>query len=559
MPDDRGDRLPLPPDAPGPPSPLPAMSQPPPEHIGPPLAAIANQRGARRFFEYAGYLAEQLGEQMDYCGLMLAHIPDFDTWWQTLADMARARVPNTPDLHERIARHVASDALRRPFIHDFVALATAVGLEHIRLDPDGTAAAIATDLRLPPARPADLADKAAAWERIQRGADEIWAQLFAAYVEHIVAVAGEGRDQAPHRRPPAPILPGLLPSPFRDGAARIPTHSPILAMLEAFHNGEIGKGWTDYEGQRAPTYQVTTNRKSRRPGAIYVSVRAGDGALTPLGDVLPRLWDQVRALDDLASDVLLFCIAQCAGQSDDLSVPVWVTADAILDARGVQRIRRQGEPGNWQHGHRTEDRLAVGRALAQLDSVWLEIMDVEVIPERKRRKGQRLTHESRALTLLDRVTQHDLTGNQVLLAARVLPGTWAQAYKELGLRPFGLLMKKALEYNPYRERPQKRLAKYFAFHYRWNAATPTLRRTVADLLETAGIEPEPANPQRTKSRLHKALDRLQADGVVGRWNAVIDDTKLPAKGWLPHWLQTIVEIERPGVLDTHYARFARPA
>jgi Histidine kinase len=55
--------------------------------------------------------------------------------------------------------------------------------------------------------------------------------------------------------------------------------------------------------------------------------------------------------------------------------PVWISADAVLTARGVRPKRYETEGKRWAHGHRTEDRIAVGQALAQLDAApaaWRE-------------------------------------------------------------------------------------------------------------------------------------------------------------------------------------------
>jgi hypothetical protein len=240
---------------------------------------------------------------------------------------------------------------------------------------------------------------------------------------------------------------------------------------------------------------------------------------------------------------------------------VWITADAILDARGIKRKRYQGEPGNWQHGHRRDDRMTVGRALAQLGALWLEIMDVEVIPGGKRRKPQRIRVESRALSIEDRVTQHDVDGSTVFLAARVKPGSWAREYWDLGVRQTGLLAQKAVGYDPYRQQIEKRLAKYLCFQYRINARkTPPdgLHLKVTTLLKNADIEPDRRNPQRTRSRVEQALNRLRDDEVITSWAYIIDVNAAPAKGWLPYWLETTVRIEVPPDIRTHYAQLASP-
>ena len=232
---------------------------------------------------------------------------------------------------------------------------------------------------------------------------------------------------------------------------------------------------------------------------------------------------------------------------------------AILDARGIQRMRRRGEPGGWQHGHRREDRLAAGRALAQLDNLWLEIVDVEVVPGKDDRAPRRLRAESRALAILDRVSERDADGHEAFLAARVVPGEWARMLWELGLRQTGVLARQALAYDPYRARPERWLARYLALAFRWNARrrAPRLRLRVATLLENAALSADPARPQRCRDRLERALDRLLADGVIGGWLYEADPGALPARHWLPAWTVMLVQIEPPDVVRRRYAGIGR--
>lgn len=342
-----------------------------------------------------------------------------------------------------------------------------------------------------------------------------------------------------------------LPDVFKVGQAPIPSDYPTFALTKAIHNATVGKGWTDHQGQRVPTHS-TPGRRGK--GSVHVTVRPPDGALTADADALARLWEQVRALDDWTSDALLVCLAHWASRGEAPDTPVWITAAAILDARGIQRKRYRKELGDWQHGHRTEDRMKAGRALAQLDSLWLEIVNLEVIPAGKRRKPRRITVTSRALAMLDVMSQADLEGAAVFLAARVMPGEWAAKYWELGLRQTGLLASKVLGYDPYREQTEKRLGKYLAFQFRFNASKSDslIRRDVATLLENAGLDTDQRNPQRTRDRLERALDRLAADGILKGWGYVLDAGALPARRWLPHWLALSVRIDPPDEIATHY-------
>ena len=147
---------------------------------------------------------------------------------------------------------------------------------------------------------------------------------------------------------------------YADGYASIPINPVSRAVVEAISEAAAEGGWTDSGGQSDPTYRHPTNKEQ---GAVFVTVKSPGGDVGACGDILPQIWDTVRSLDDLTSDVLLIVLAAWTKHSQGPGEPVWISADDILDARGVQRRQYQSEPDRWNHGHRREDRLSVGRAL----------------------------------------------------------------------------------------------------------------------------------------------------------------------------------------------------
>jgi hypothetical protein len=159
------------------------------------------------------------------------------------------------------------------------------------------------------------------------------------------------------------------------------------------------------------------------------------------------------------------------------------------------------------------------------------------------------------------MTQHDLENNEAFLAAQVAPGRWARELWEVLGPQTGLLARKALEYDPYRERPEKRLAKYLAFHVRRNAQwhLEELPLRVSTLLEALGdaIAADPARPGRTKERFEKALDRLATDHVIGKW-VYVDAPELPARAWLDQWLSWRVVICPADDVIAHYTAMKLP-
>jgi len=378
----------------------------------------------------------------------------------------------------------------------------------------------------------------------------------AGQVEHVRALAGAAETTLRVLRGPSPQSPAIA-DVFRDGLASLPTYQSLWGVLQAIQEGRNAlQQWTDNNGQTVPMRPVYDGK-----GTAYLSVREPAGDRRPAAAVIRSLWAKVRELDDLTSDVLLYCLCCWATRTSSPGEFVWIIADRVLDERGVQRKRYRSEGLRWLHGHRRDDRLAVWQALVRLKDLWLEMLDVEVLPARRGRKAQFVRVESPLLLTDARMTQHDLDNNEAFLAAQVAPGRWARELWEVLGPQTGLLARKALEYDPYRERPEKRLAKYLAFHVRrnaqWHAEELPLR--VATLLDALGdaIPADPARPGRTKDRLDKALDRLVADHVIGRW-VYVDAPELPARGWFDQWLTWRVVISPADNVIAHYSAMKLP-
>jgi hypothetical protein len=372
---------------------------------------------------------------------------------------------------------------------------------------------------------------------------ERWAQLADA-VDRALDEARRAAVQLPQ-----------TPDLFRDGIAPMLSYQVLPGVVQALQEASSRRKWTDHNGRTAPMRQVYEDDRGH---AAYLSFRANDDELSPSPAVLDSLWTKLSSLDDLASDVFMYCLCVWATSTKSPDEAIWIQADRILDERGIKRVKRMDEPANWQHGHRPEDRRAVGRALAQLRHFWIAVGDIEAIPPRKRRKGQYIHVDSAVLIKVDRrLTQHDLEGNEIFLAAKVQPGDWARTFwSALGWQT-GLLAQQALSYDPYHQRPEKRLAKYLAFQFRINAnhRSPALRRRVSTLLEAVGdaIRVDRERPYWTRDRLEKALTRLQEDGVIAQWEYPQGQPNLPARRWVDQWLDYRISITPPETIANHYA------
>jgi len=333
-----------------------------------------------------------------------------------------------------------------------------------------------------------------------------------------------------------------------DGTIKVPTMHPVRALFDAIHAAPSGLNWSDYDGLRTPTH--TTRTGQDKAGAVYVSLQLKTQQPQPTEAELATLWDKLRRMDQMTSDMLIYCLAACLGQPGW----VWIVFTDFLKARNIKPIQKPGEPRTWGHGYRTEQIAEAAIAIDQLELLYIEMENV-LLPNKK----QSLTRNSPALTTRERWVQREMNGVGVACAVEMQLGTWAEAYRELDAIQFGYLAKKVIEYNPRTRQPEKLIAKYLLFHQRNNAKNATFRRSILTLLTVADIKRDTVRPQQTEKRLLQALDRLCEDGVIGRWRHIIDADARRARGRSRDWGKAMIEIDPPAATRAQYSRFQRPS
>ena len=349
-----------------------------------------------------------------------------------------------------------------------------------------------------------------------------------------------------------------ISNPWQGRYGVIPSSPPLIGLLRSTEDAAEGAhNWTDYENTTVPTYRHLVGDNGRK-GAVDISLRSYEGDAIVVDTMLSTLWDQVNELDDLTGDVLLAALAQSLRTSGNGRT--WITADAILNYRGIKpKTKREGD-SRYRAGHHLEHRMAVARAFEQLDHLWLNLIDVEVVETNgKTRKPQKLRLESKVIAISDRISQSGLGGDYIPIAWHYQPGEWAKPFLSPGFRETALLAQKSLQYDPYHQIWEKRLARYFALHWRIRAPHGNYEQPyrVGNLLETISIKPNERFPLRTRERLEKALDRLQDDGVIARWEYQRWEEELPTKGWLATWLEWTFLVTPPEEVIHYYTSIAK--
>ena len=99
---------------------------------------------------------------------------------------------------------------------------------------------------------------------------------------------------------------------------------------------------------------------------------------------------------------------------------------------------------------------------------------------------------------------------------------------------------------------EKRLARYLTFQMRTNTGTE-ITRAIRDMLEELHLPRNETNPEKTRQRFEKAMNRLRDDQVITHWQ--YEENTLPAeRKWLDTWLSHLVTISASPLKDGQQAQ-----
>jgi hypothetical protein len=91
-------------------------------------------------------------------------------------------------------------------------------------------------------------------------------------------------------------------------------------------------------------------------------------------------------------------------------------------------------------------------------------------------------------------------------------------------------------------------------HLRIAAGTgsSTIKRSIEELMRECSLEPNNADPEKTRRRFEKAMNKLVADFMIAHWEYVTLP-ELPARNWLGVWMMLEVEVGvAPLMLEAGY-------
>lgn len=360
-----------------------------------------------------------------------------------------------------------------------------------------------------------------------------------AEVSRKIAEAAEAEAEAATAPPPA-----KLNAFAGKKEVRIPSAWPFLTLVESTYNaGGDGQDWEHFPGQ-PPTYRRETKQMQT---TVQLGRTSENQVFTE--SAISDLWSKLQTFKEEDVDLLLAILAQCIAFPDPAGT--WLWAEQFLgEYRGVQPRMQVDEPGQMikrSAGYRVEDLLEVERGISRLENLWIKIEEFTP-PSRKGKKRRPYIHSGRVLSVMETWHQQSLDGTPGKPHAwRIKPGAWLEKYVT-ERHEVVFLAKKLFEYDPYREVWEKRLGRYFMFHLRINAkhGNSMIVRRVGLLLNDLSLPiDDKKNPQRTRDRFEKAMNRLRDDGQINDWqykDREQVESALPAKKWLDQWLEWQVEV-----------------
>lgn len=364
---------------------------------------------------------------------------------------------------------------------------------------------------------------------------------------------------------PAALLPAALPTGGRrvmlprpqDEHYEVFSAGHYQALREALYDNHFG----DAAGSPWPTARLTRGGVSaqaqlRPPGTDGLAIVAPDQLETWKAE----MWRQREQLSDADADALDALSAIWLYQARSEYDRAVAHVDGLLEMRGIKQ-RKRGE--HHRVGYTQDQRRDMMQALVHIQNLYITIALDGDGGGAGRAEGTTRVIQSRAFVITDRVGEIDAAGTMVDIEAFVFrPGEVFARFLTGPGSQTALLSAKALRYDPYRQRWEKRLARYLSWQWRVKARANQLARPykVATLLDAAGQEINRQKPVLTRERLEKALDTLQDDAVISGWRYDRwDEARAQGRGWWPAWLEATLLIVPPATVAERYLPHRRPA
>lgn len=350
----------------------------------------------------------------------------------------------------------------------------------------------------------------------------------------------------------------VLPETYNDD-----TNLTVLshAIYQALREAMAQNTFKQTEGSPWPTAELKKGGASGHAQLRPPLVENGPLMPPEKAEALAKImWEQQKDLSDLDADAL------------DLLSHIWLqqarTPESFAVAHVDQFLAMRGLEQRWgrRKGYETQQRDKMLQVLSHIQNIWLNLGEVEIYEtegsglNKGRRKAVKRALQSRAFIITDRMGQLRLDGYLDVERFIFQPGRLFAQFLFGPGRQTALLSTRAVQYDPYRQKWEKRLARYLSWQWRIQARHGDYARPyrVATLLEAVGEDLNPRRASATRERLEKALDTLEKDEVISEWRYDRwDEDVAELRGWWLPWQQATILLEPPEIIRETYKTLDR--
>lgn len=307
---------------------------------------------------------------------------------------------------------------------------------------------------------------------------------------------------------------------YKNHGNLIPATDGLEAAIRAMTDAHDGaKGWGG-DHSKLPAYI-----HERATSTTAVTLRMNQQLISENEQAIAQqLWDRVTSYSDNDGDVLLAMLAQVVAAGPDEQGGTWITVQAILDYRGILPKRHEIEPGVYRDaGHRPDDMRLIADCVGRLRDMHVSVRSWRE-PRKPGGRRRKVVQESYLVLISDFLTQAEegqAKEDALQIAWYYRPGSSLDVPLRKNAK-VAWLLQQALRYDPYREKWEKRLARYFMFQLRINNSFggTTIRRSIREILEESGLlsSIDHTNPARTRERFEDAMGTLTQHGHISGWS-----------------------------------------
>ncbi|MFS0816060.1 helix-turn-helix transcriptional regulator [Lysinibacillus sp. 1P01SD] len=266
--------------------------------------------------------------------------------------------------------------------------------------------------------------------------------------------------------------------------------------------------------------------------------------------MIEKAQEQAQSLTDLDVDMFdALCsifLSKARYTEDIIEVPF----HDLLKIRGLKpKLGGEGRRGGYEQTQKDK----VLQSLTKIQSLWLELNKATVYEKGKAVQTQL---QGRTFLFVDHHRkEYDIAYiNQQKTFTFTVDKVFSKYLYGSG-RQIALLPIQTLYYNPYSQKWEKRLARYFSWRWRTQARKGNFLQPnkIRTLLDAIGEKVNERTPSRTRDRLENALDQLLEDGVLSAWHYHKWEEKIVNhKGWVHIWLDSTIIVEPPDIIKEQY-------